>query len=342
MSRYDLAISGGGTRFQSGIPKGDPRDAPLRSGGLSFQGVVVATYPYDSRSGPGQTQPEGEQNAIYCDVLCYGKHEGVIPRVLWMPGHGMHEGDIRAPRVAKMEINGSLDLLASNPTAIDGDHVIVSFLEDDIRRPFVAAQLLHPSSDLGNSGRLIGHRMRLKESDGQPRFTKHRGVFWGVSDSGDFVIDATRAHPGVFQSNGSEPEPGLDGSNGNIVLRLPESSKLTIEVTQGVQQGDGTDSDTASTKLVLENGKITIVNNGGAGLVVQNSGSAAQMVLGDGAVHAAIAEHMQTLWGQLVTYLTSATVLTALGPSAPIPVTSGPPPAWLASIKSNKSSLPDG
>jgi hypothetical protein len=233
--------------MQSGIPKGDPKNNVLRAHGLTLQGVVVAVYPYDA-DGPSQTGLTVTQNTIYVDVLCYGRHEGVIPRVLWtMERQGLHEGEIPLPRASSIGLGETLDTLQTNPTNMDGDHVIVAFLEDNLQRPFVSRSMPHPSADVGNDPKLIGHRMRIKTADGDPRFWKHKGVFWGVTKDGDAVLDLTRAHTGTYEQDGAEPAPKVDGSSGNYKIRLPEMSKLTIEVTKGAQVGDGSDSPSAST-----------------------------------------------------------------------------------------------
>lgn len=342
--RHKLAVSRFGTRLQSGIPKGSPANSPLRAKGLTIQGVVTGVYVYDSENGFGATSPVGVPiNGIYVDVLCYGKFEGLMPRVfVGYTRQGMHEGEISLPKAASKTINGELNPQVFNPAESDGDHVIIAFAEDDLKKPFISQFIPHPSVDVGNENRLIGHRMRIKDSDGSPRFWKHKGSFWGVDRLGNFIADLTRSHSGDYLESCKEPEPGVDGVAGNYTIRIPENSKLTLEITKGAKNGDGSDSDAESTKLILENNKITILNEGGAGVLIQNKDGNASLTLGDGAVHSAISEHLETLWSSLVTWLTSATVLTALGPSAPFPTLAGPPPDWLATIESSKSSFPDG
>lgn len=344
MSRHDIRMTPAGARLQAGIPKGSPLSSPLRANGLTLHGVVTAVYVYDSASSFGAVEPAGlVPNAIYADVLCYGKHEGLLPRVLvTYPRQGMHEGEISLPRATSMAISGDLDPQHTDPSEMDGDHVIVGFQEDDLKRPYIQQYMPHPSADVGNEGRAVGHRMRLKEADRDPRFWKHKGGFWGVDAEGNWVLDMTRAHGGQYGADGTEPEPGIDGSAGNVKLRLPENSRLTIEITKGAQAGDGTDDAGESTILVLEGGKLTLTNAGGAGVVIADKDSSAVLTLGDGAVHAAISEHLEALWTQLTTWLTGTTVLTALGPSAPLPTLAGPPPPWDPTIKSGKVNFPDG
>lgn len=343
MSRHGVGMTWNGSRLQAGIPKGNPRNSPLRANGLTLQGVVVAVYVYDSDI-PIGSLPEGDiTNAIYADVLCYGKHEGCVPHVLvTYARQGMHEGEISLPKVASKDIGGEFNRAIGLPPSWDGDHVVIGFLEDDLKKPYIQKYLPHPSSDVGNNQRNIGHRMRLKEEDGSPRFWKHKGGFWGIDKLGNFLMDLTRAHAGEYDATCNEPTPALNGANGNYSLKIPQTSKLTIEITKGVKQGTSDDNDSQSTKLILENNKLTVMNEGGAGVVVQDSGSGAVLTLGNGAVHAAIAEHLESLYNQLTTWLTATTVLTALGPSAPLPTLAGPPPPWTPTINSSKLEFPDG
>jgi len=70
----------------------------------------------------------------------------------------------------------------------------------------------------------------------------------------------------------------------------------------------------------------------------------ATMVLGDGAVHAAIVEKLEALWGQMVQAMSTwdtHTHPTGVGPSGPAAVPSNLPP-WDSSINSTKVSFPDG
>lgn len=344
MKRHSLAISSRGTRVQSGLPKGSATDSPMRVRGITFQGVVHAVYVYDSPASFGTNIPDGVPiNGIYVDVLCYGKHQGIIPRVLaTYTRQGIHEGEISLPRATNSVVSNDLNPLQSNPYEMDGDHVIVGFLEDDIKRPYILKYLPHPVSDVGNGDKTLGHRMRIKEGEGSPRLWKHKGSYWGIDSNGNYITNLTRAHPGSYFDGCVEPEPTLAGNSGNYTIRLPQTSKLTLEITKDVQNGDGTDSDSLSTKLLLENNKLTILNEGGAGVLIQDKDDNAFLTLGDGAVHAAVSEHLEELWNRLVQYLATATVLTALGPSSVLPTLAGPPPAWDPTVESSSVSFPDG
>ena len=170
-NRWRATRTGRGTVVQSAVPTGNRQ---VRAQGLQVRGVVVAVYVYDSEG--LINQPNVQPNAIYVDVLIYGRHNTVIPRVLWTTERsGLHEGEICIPRAATIDTTGNeLDLTRAKPQSLDGDHVIIGFLEDDLTQPYVVRAVQHPSSDIGNSEKPLGQRMRLLESDGNPRLWKHR------------------------------------------------------------------------------------------------------------------------------------------------------------------------
>lgn len=231
MKRFHLGQSPSGTILQSGIPKGDPTDSPMRMHGRTFTGVVVAVYAYDAPEASNNLDVSAETNAIYADVLCYGKFEGVIPRVLVTRGRqGLHEGEISLPRPAMMAVNGTLDGQTTNPAMMDGDHVVVAFLDDDMKRPYIREYLPHPSADIGNAALPVGQRMRLAGADGSPLFWKHRGAYWGLDTNGNWHFDLTRAHTGQYNADGSEPDPALDGTSGNTEALLPKMARIHIKL----------------------------------------------------------------------------------------------------------------
>lgn len=305
-NRWQSTRTGRGTRVQSSIPTGA---RAVRAQGLQVRGVVVAVYVYDSESFLNQ---EVQPNDIYVDVLVYGRHNTVIPRVLWtVERSGLHEGDICIPRAARLDVTGEdLNLKVAKPQTLDGDHVIVGFLEDDLAQPYVVRSIQHPSSDIGNSARPLGQRMRLLEGDGNPRLWKHRGSAFGLDPDGNFIMDTRRAHSGEYEANGAEPTPTEDGSNGNTVIDLQEGSTLIIRI------GDG-----ENLELTQKDGEATLK-------------------LGDGAVSFAIAENLQNyIDNQVKTVFDAHTHPYAFGPTGP---PSTPLPGYDSSITSTKATLPDG
>lgn len=299
-----------GTLVQGAVPTGLP--GGLRANGLSLRGVVVAVYVYDTPDVLPNI-PDVQANNVYVDVLLYGLRFNVLPRVLWTKARsGLHEGDVSLPRAATIDTSGEdFDVLKSDPQALDGDHVVVGFLEDDLTQPYVVASLNHPSSDIGNSGRPLGQRMRLTEADGNPRFWKHRGAAFGLDKDGNWLLDTRRAHGGEYLADGSEPDPTEDGSNGNVILDLPRGSTVTIRINDGAQ------------------------------LTLEDQDGEATLTLGDGAVSVAVADHLQTLYEQLKAQFDAHQHLYAFGPTGPAQTAGFTAPDWDPNINSDKATIPD-
>ena len=111
-----------------------------------------------------------------------------------------HSGSIRKPRAAKHTLSGSpIDPTRPiNVAHLDGDHVLVGFMDDSRNRPVILCYLPHPRADIGDENKPIGHRTRLRLVYGDPAFVKHHGCFYGVSDAGDIVLDATSENSKVL------------------------------------------------------------------------------------------------------------------------------------------------
>lgn len=260
--------------LQSSMPTPGAMDTAGRAFGLTLRGVVVSVYEYDTEGPPGL---EGQSpNALYVDVMCYGRHQGRLPRVLWTYDRsGLQEGPIVTPRKTSFDVQGEFDLdSVSNPANWDGDHVIIGFLEDDLTQPYVQRCLPHPSSDIGNSELAVGHRMRVKEEDGVTRLYKNNGGVFGLDKDGNWLLDLRAAHSGQLNEDGTEPLASLDGTNGNARLLLPENSSLRIGITKDAQTLDSHDPnpDSETTSILVENNKITIEIEGGPPLTLTMEG----------------------------------------------------------------------
>lgn len=313
---YDPLVIGAGTRLQSGIPK-RPRPASAEGvGGLLMRGVVIATYVIDDPNHPFAEAQDKNPVAVYCDVLTYGRMVQRIPNALVAQDRsGMHSSRIWKPRAARLDVTGgALDLdKASNPANLDGDHVLLGFLDDNLNQPVVLRSLPHPSADQGNAEKDVGQRTRLKLVDGDPDLFRHKGVFYGITTEGNFLVDTTGAYGADgYLPDGSEPESAGDGAAGNYWLNLPQGSTLTIQVADG------------------------------ATLNVADKDGNATMTLGDGAQPVALHGPLKALWDQLVAKINAADAHTHVTPAGG----SGPPtppivaPQWDPTIESQALKVP--
>ena len=226
----------GGNRLQSGIPSRPVPNQPGRAMGLNLTGAVTATYVMDDPHHFHNDGRAGEVGAIsvYCDVLCYTNISGMrwrfLPRCrVRQDRGGIHSGRVWKPRASTMDVTGeALDLdKGSNPANFDGDHVMVSFLNDQLNEPIIVGGIPHPSVDTGNDGSTERQRIQLREADGDPDFWKHHGAKYGVESNGDFVVDTRFSHDGAFTDAGKEKDPPTDGT-GAQRLNLPLDAEFRV------------------------------------------------------------------------------------------------------------------
>lgn len=221
-----------GSRFQSGIPTREAPSRPDSARGLKIRGVVVATYVTDDSNHPYGGKYDGAKG-VYCDVVTYSSISGFRSRLLpsclvLQKRSGMHSGNLWKPKAATMDVSDAdLDPRTSNPANMDGDHVVVSFLDDSFSLPIIEGSIGHPNVDLGNEERDKGHRIGLKLADGDPDFMKHHGAFYGVDTNGDFVVNTTRANDGTLTEEGTEQDPPTD-NKGSHRQELPGGAEHAV------------------------------------------------------------------------------------------------------------------
>lgn len=374
-------ITMGGSRLQAGIPQVPRRDVVDSARGLLLRGVVTATYVVDdpehpaAEGSPEKSDEDQSPRGVACDVLCYSDMRN--SRWLFLRAvpvsqdrAGMHSGRVWKPRAATMTVSGE-DLAlgdgSTEPADVDGDHVLVGFIDDNFQSPVILRALPHPSRDKGNEESDKGSRVQLVLADGDPDFVKHHGSFYGIDDNGDFVLDTTHANDGVLEDGAVEADPPTDGSGAqryqlpldaeDFVIQFmdmaadPPEAKVTLKFNktrmelEWVDDGVKFTSDKTQYKVAL----------GGETLLVQNKDGDTTLKLGDGAVAVAISDHLETLYADLKAeydghkHNNTATTTATIGPSAaPGAVTivavvpDGVAPDWDPSIESTKVTIPDG
>lgn len=339
---------GRGTRLQTGIPHYWRKEGTPNANGLLLRGVVTATYVTDDAGHPKFLDLMNRPSAVYCDVVVYPS----IPRQRWFfltkvlvtqKRGGLHDDDLWKPKAATTNIVTQVldDVLGANPGNLDGDHVLIGFLNDSFDEPIILKGLPHPSRDVGNDLYSTGKRLKLKLVDGNPNLEKYQGIFYGVDGSGNHIVDSTFGHSGTLLPAGLEPLPDVTGTSGNQTRNLPQNSKHSVVFYN-----------MAAPMVPVEVARFDMTKDAFEILLtllptikIEGSALTAKLTLGTGAVSAAIAQHLSTLWGQLVTWLTAHTHPTGTGPSGPpLPNSSPPvnPPPWLAIIESSKMTFPDG
>jgi hypothetical protein len=297
---------------------------------------------------------------VYCDVLCYGSQSGpnvtILPKCLVSQERaGIQSGDIWRPRAATMDISGApLSLAHSSPQNLDGDHVLVGFMDDIATAPVILRSLPHPRADLGQAAAepADGQAMRLRLIDGSPDLRKHHGSVAGFTDAADFVVRTTYANTGALTAMGAPPGPPKTGDVGNVLLQLHKrAQRLTQLVDMDAPQApvealkEVLQAMAYELEFVANAAHWSVSDASGNTVEARKGGPAATLKVGDGSSHVAIAEQLQVLYTALVAAFNSHTHNVLLTPTSP-PLVSLPPnaaaPAWSSSIASSKVSIPTG
>lgn len=227
--------------------QGLPRHGVAReASGLTLRGVVLNVFePGDPRL-TGVVSPE-EQLAgpgVLCDVLIYDHPYRTILRgvPVMTQSSGLNDYTVWKPRAATIDLmTGVLSVspeLPATPSTfpsgtppsaahnMDGDHVIVQFLANDMNQPIIVGQIPHPKT----------FRKPLFANPIKFKYQRYlRGSTFGMTDGGNVEINMSLASTGVVGAGGIEvPSPGLyPALAGNLTITmatgaLPVSAKVRI------------------------------------------------------------------------------------------------------------------
>lgn len=212
-----------------------------RAGGLQLAGVVLKAFrPDDNPDREGFV--ESRITGWLCQVLVYSSRGRAVIDNVPVAVHrlGLNGAALWEPKATTVDVTGGeLVLEAENgktptpPHHMDGDHVLVSFLDDDLNQPLITACLPHPKS----------YRRPSSNNDLYASEVWARGNHLFVSDDGDVEVDTTAASDGTQGVDGSlQSTPG----KGNVTVKLKSSAKVRIEI------------DGSNTVIEANNGKVTI------------------------------------------------------------------------------------
>jgi hypothetical protein len=223
---HELKIDWDGAVFSSGIPS---RHATQQQDARNVQGVmtravVTAVYYVDDKAPMIPNAPgAGEQTRrnILCDVRTYGRVSRVLHCVpVLQRVQGVWDEDTYVPRPTRGTIDGSeltTEVPYTPPGLMDGDHVIIGFLENDPAQPVILPFTLgHPATQ--TPARL---KPDVPTEWGAPpvprtRRIRHGGTILEWNEVGDFQINATEAAKADYV-NGAEV--GNAGNSGTILIK---------------------------------------------------------------------------------------------------------------------------
>lgn len=334
---------GKGYRTQAGLPTRSRIKGLSTPNGLLLRGVVLATYVTDDPSHPRGDNENNPPSAVYCDVLVYSSlaynRWFTLAKVLVTQKRGgIHNDETWKPRATSKNVATDFnDTVGSNPGSLDGDHVLIGFLNNSFDEPLILKGLPHPSRDKFNEPYDSGKRLKLKAIDGDPNFVKHHGVFSGVDDLGNFIVDSTFGNDGSTDEDGKEPEPDITGTSGNQEYSLPK--KGTYSVALKDMSNPASPTDYAKLSIKESGGNLEFKVNGTNSITVDNTLLNATLTLGDGSAKVAIADLLEILWASMVAVFASHThTLDIPGGGTLVPET--PMPPWNSQINSDKLTIP--
>jgi len=222
MDEYSTHELGDGTVLQAGTHTGEDGSLPWdTTAGFIARGVVLQTYYHDDPGWKERGWTAEGVRTIACDVRVFGKQNRTLYRVpVAQPQNGLWDEDVYIPRGASQDLSGG-DLATEGTPGkrvtsaqnLDGDHVLVGFLECDPKQPVILPFTLgHPQA-----------KHLATAAEGRRRRTRHAGTLVEWTEDGDYLIDATAA-----------AQPRL-GPKGTEVARTA-GQKITITVgTQNVE-----------------------------------------------------------------------------------------------------------
>lgn len=152
-----------------------------------------------------------------------------------------------------------------------------------------------------------------------------------IEPDGSLLVNFLNKHRLHFTTEKGNLRIALDGEAGSekhSIVFDAEAPKVEISLAEGAHT------------LTLDGTKFTANVDGGASMSVVGKDGDAVTTLGDGAVHAAIVEHLEAFWTNTVQpYLDAQVYPTSMGPTGP---NATPAPSWDGSINSTKVEFPDG
>lgn len=213
--------------------------------GLMLRGVVTATYLPDDPTEVTRAAVRGflpgSEKGILCDVLITDPAYRTLLRdvPIMVASGGLNDHEVWLPRESTIDItpgilNVSLEgqlIPPSQTHKMDGDHVVVAFLGNDLNQPIIVGQIPHPSTNrrpsfLDQANPLFNGPFKWR------RFIQ--GIDFGVNRSGNIFVDMSNASTGLTDPIGTEiPAPGPDPLGGNLTITcftgtLPVDTKVSI------------------------------------------------------------------------------------------------------------------
>ena len=192
--------------------------------GVLVRGVVLRTYfPDDIDRNGVALRPPG----FVCDVLVYEIFRKTVLRqvpIAVMSG-GVNDHEIWRPRGSSVDLTsgpvnvngGPNEQFTSAAEDLDGDHVLIGFLGNDLQKPIILQQIPHPRTTRAPS---VGDTTQYKYR------RVIRGSVFGVRASGDLDLDTSQASAGDLTVPGGTEVP--NPAAGNVRITVPALAVVSI------------------------------------------------------------------------------------------------------------------
>jgi hypothetical protein len=199
-----------------------------------LRGVVIQAYlPLDPRLARRRRIDQLATPTITCDVRIYDpRYDTVLRDVpIMRKSAGLVDSEVWLPRAATIDLaQGTLVqdgngpavptvLRPSLPENMDGDHVVVAFLNNDLNQPVIMGQLDH-SRNIANPTAIDPTKFKSR--------TVLQGWSFGMLTNGNVEIDASLASTGVVTPGIPVVPFPTTPISGNMQLKLFPATKVTI------------------------------------------------------------------------------------------------------------------
>lgn len=197
-----------------------------------YRGIVLNTYVSDE----GNRTP----HRVVCDVILV-RSMAFYPNVpVQQPVHGVNNAQLWIPRPTTRDIGGAplnARLAPNSPggsspqpvndlAELDGDQVVVEFLEGRVAWPIITGALSHPRSNrtiVAGPGWAEGDPSSRGAPQKDELYQHHQGTEVRINASGDLLIDTVGAY-----EDGATEDPS--SGQGQIRLRVKEDQRFTVEI----------------------------------------------------------------------------------------------------------------
>ena len=213
------------------------RTAPPRGG--IYRAVVLQTYATDD---PIRSEAGASTTRVYeveCDIILE-RSQLMYPRVpVQQPVHGIANASLWIPKgsdavvgggplnLRRLSLRGTQEEPPPNMADLNGDQVLVQFLEADPEYPIITGALSHVRTNRrvvdGDGWAESGGNERGSPGLGES-YKRHAGTELRVNASGDALLDTEGANP--TDESTELPNPA---SGGLTRLRLKRGQRLTVE-----------------------------------------------------------------------------------------------------------------